>query len=674
MTPPTGSASYKKRDGTLTLSGDSKSVIWTPLGVPGGPPTLKLAVSSVTSRYVNPDEVNRAENADCSLPDLQQTPASSAKVMLKIFTQCPGALAPETHVFSFISAVSARVEADAIKDALSVAIHAIKGAAGIAAESAERGSARTFKSLAINNALSAATDDRSRLNGWYDDARLRSDIELQKSLLKSDPSLQKTFMESLRTKPDSISNARFTDQFWSTRISLLRGHAIEKNQSRGPYNVLSTIKSRTEDNVTRLSISKEQIQLIFNQHPLVKRMYDENVPQINESEFWSKFFQSRVFKMLKGEKIVETDALVPIMDRYLREGDDSNRTRRLLNVEIPHIIDIEGNEQNHSQRKGNQPDLTMRPASSDNVPIIRTLNTLSERIMADVVPIDTHPTPSSATADDETFRELALHDLEDDADEDRIMFRVKDQPRFFSRDQEMPDADDPDSGLASDPATVLQAIRMDLRRSIDGSDGLDLEHTIGIDEASDTDTDDDVDNEMRTKQAHVGSRASLAQAKKQMMVAMTQRQAQVDDILGSSSPTSTMAMATSLDMTSGLFERVTLTHATTTEFLHHFWTAFLSGDASRAHEVAGLVESLRRALGRMEAVMTDADEDRLRQIERRKKDVKELYLATGRKVRFHPDSVRGGSETVQNLLAPTVQAVTHALAQYERALVDPSTA
>ena len=594
--------------------------------------------------------------------------------MLKIFAQPPGASALETHVFSFISATSARAEADAIKDALSVAIHAIKSASGIAAESTEGGHTRTFKPLAIANSLSAATGDRSRPSGWYDDARLRSDIELQKSLLKSDHSLQKTFMESLRTKPDSISNARFTDQFWSTRISRLRAHAIEKNQSRGPYNVLSTIKSRTEDNVTRLSISKEQIQLIFNQHPLVKRMYDENVPQINESEFWSKFFQSRIFKMLKGEKIVETDALDPIMDRYLRESDDSNRTRRLLNVEIPHIIDIEGNEENHSQRKGNQPDLTMRPASSDKVPIIRTLNTLSERIMADVVPIDTHPTPSSVTADDETFRELALHDLEGDADQDRVMLRVRDQQRFFSQDQEMPDAGDPDFGLTSDPATLLQAIRMDLHRSMDRSDGLDLEHTIGIDEASDSDADDDVDDDMPTKQAHVGSRASLAQAKRQIMVAMAQRLAQVDDKFGSSSSASTMAMATSLDMTCGLFERVTLTHATTTEFLHHFWTVFLSGDASRAHEVVGLVESLRRALRRMEAVMTDANEDRLRQIERRKKDVKELYMATGRKVRFHPDSVGGGSETVQNLLAPTVQAVTHALAQYQRALVDPSTA
>ena len=50
-----------------------------------------------------------------------------------------------------------------------------------------------------------------------------------------------------------------------------------------------------------------------------------------------------------------------------------------------------------------------------------------------------------------------------------------------------------------------------------------------------------------------------------------------------------------------------LTHATTMEFLHQFWTAFLSGDADRAAEVGYLVESLKRSKERIKAVALEAE-------------------------------------------------------------------
>ena len=58
--------------------------------------------------------------------DLQQTPATSAKVILKVFAMAPGTSTSDTHVFSFISATAARAEADAIKEALSNAIQSAK--------------------------------------------------------------------------------------------------------------------------------------------------------------------------------------------------------------------------------------------------------------------------------------------------------------------------------------------------------------------------------------------------------------------------------------------------------------------------------------------------------------------------------------------------------------------
>lgn len=53
MAPPRGSAAYKKKDGTLTLSKDGKTVAWTPVAPPGSQPALVLHVSKITSEDLN---------------------------------------------------------------------------------------------------------------------------------------------------------------------------------------------------------------------------------------------------------------------------------------------------------------------------------------------------------------------------------------------------------------------------------------------------------------------------------------------------------------------------------------------------------------------------------------------------------------------------------------------
>ena len=86
--------------------------------------------------------------------------------------------------------------------------------------------------------------------------------------------------------------------------------------------MLATIKPKTVDNVVRMSLSREAIHDIFDQHPLVKMVYDDNVPKLPEEEFWSRFFLSRLFKKLKGDKLLPTDNTDPILDRYLGRDDE----------------------------------------------------------------------------------------------------------------------------------------------------------------------------------------------------------------------------------------------------------------------------------------------------------------------------------------------------------------
>lgn len=562
--------------------------------------------------------------------------------MLKIFTQPPKAPAgtSEQYVFSFTARANARPEADAIKDALSVAIQAAKSGSE-APGTAEGVSA----AMAMANAVSAGTGR----NSWDDDNRLRADAELQQSLLKSNPNLQRMFMESLNSKPETLSGAQFMSQFWSTRLHLLRAHAIERAQMRGSYNVLSTLRPRVEDNVTKLNISKEQIQLIFSQHPLIKRVYDENVPKLSEQQFWSRFFQSRLFKKMRGERIAENDPTDAVLDKYLKADEPTDRRR---DTHVPHFMNLAENEMNNSQRLGNRPDLDMRPSGLDKVPIIRTLNNLSEKIMANVAPADRDPT-APLGADEDTFNQLQLRDLQGDEEQNRMILNIRDQNRFFSQAK----SEDEQSRLfvKQDPEQILTNLRAEIGRNLPENGTTELRRLVEPDE-------DDDDETKPTLQA--GSKAALHAAFTDILYAIRERRTQA----GRSSTTDTYGLSAEL------YDRLTLTHATSTEFLHQFWQAFLSGNADRAGEVASLAESLSRALDRIKSVAADAETERQVQVEQRRNEAREKARNVPKekrgKLRVNLEGISGGTRTVNQLLGPTSRALELALMKYKTALAE----
>ena len=167
--------------------------------------------------------------------DLQQTPVTSPKIALKVVVQAAGASEPENHVFSFTSA-TARKEQESITDILRNAISALKSTStsipvAPAGPSVQDESGQSA-AMAIAQAVSAGA--RKATDGWYDDDRLRTDIDMQRSLLDSNPVLRQRFNESLRDKPESISISQFSTQFWSTRLHLLRAHACLLYTSPSP--------------------------------------------------------------------------------------------------------------------------------------------------------------------------------------------------------------------------------------------------------------------------------------------------------------------------------------------------------------------------------------------------------------------------------------------------------
>ncbi|OAQ83962.1 RNA polymerase II transcription factor B subunit 1 [Purpureocillium lilacinum] len=632
MATPAGRTLYKKKDGILTLTGDNQTVTWTPNS--GGPPTVSLPVAI-----------------------LQQTPDSAAKVMLKIFEKSESGGDPVTYLFHFHTS-EAKTEAKSIKDVLSRLLADLRANDASIPRPAAAGTpsgagsstpvANGSGSASASMAFASAVNAQPSSTRWFDDSQLKVDIELQQSLMKKDRALYQTYMEAMAAKPESISGAAFNSQFWSTRTNLLRAHAIEINQKRGAYNVLSTVKPRTVDGELKLNISVEQVQMIFAQHPLVKRIYNENVPKVSEAEFWSRFFLSRLSKKLRGERVNDNDRPDALFDKYDVSENTEGFQSRIMAQSVPHIIDIEANEENQGGFKsGNAKDVEMRPRS--NIPIVKTLNSLSEKIMANVAPSDT-PVDDNLS----TYNELSLRDLRGDAQEHRIMLNVKEQNKFFKKQDSAPSTNER-IFAAQVPAEVLSRMRSNVR-AFDANGTTDqsgLLATVQFDDESDSDDEE-------KKRTQVGSRAAVKAAEKEVMSGILQQRAQKYG--HASDATSPMGLP------AGMVDKCALTHATSIEFLHQFWTAFLSGDPDRAAELQYLAESLKRSTARITAVADEAETEREAIIRKRKQEIRDHFERTGKKIRWKSDMVGGGREAVLKMMKPALDALAKAQGDYSRAL------
>ncbi|KAI0423594.1 hypothetical protein F5Y09DRAFT_207501 [Xylaria sp. FL1042] len=642
MAIPTGTAAYKKKDGILTLTPDQKTVTWTPSSTPAGPPTLSLSIANITN--------------------LQQTPDTAAKVMLKIFEKTAENAEPVPYLFHFNSTSDPRAEANAIKNLLSRLLADVKsndpGLPKPASGAATPVGAGSGGSATMT--FAGAADSRAMVARLFDDDALKGDIALQQSLLKADRNLSQMYMEGRKTKPDSMSDTTFNTHFWSARINLLRAYAIESSQKRGPYNVLAQVKpilvpneDPSKQSELKIKVTQEQISAIMSQHPLLKRIFNENVPPLNQNEFWERFFLSKLSKKLRGERPTGLEMPDKIFDKYDEYEDITAFSSKLLAQHVPHIINLEGNEENQGGFKsGNRKDIEMRPRGRADVPIIQTLNSLSGKLLANVLPADNDP-ESSIRVDDDTYQELTLRDLQGDNEEHRIMLNIREQSRFFSSESNG-HSETTTTFSRQNPSKVLGRVQNDLKDlTHDGLGGVNIHSSLGIDDGSDSDDEE-------KSQPHVGSRQSRKDAQKQILNSMLQRRAQ----LYGHGPEETTPMGLPTEIASNC----NLTHATTMEFLHQFWSAFLSGDPERAAELGYLAEALKRSKDRIEAVAVEAEKAREEQIKKRKAEIMQIYERTKKKVKFNAKSIGGGREAVTRLMEPVVYSLDKAVANYQKAL------
>ncbi|OAK96341.1 RNA polymerase II transcription factor-like protein [Phaeosphaeriaceae sp. SRC1lsM3a] len=629
-------AQYKKQDGTVSVSADGKTVAWASSS--GASPPLSINITDIGN--------------------LQQTPATSAKASIKIVVP-DTAPQPGNYTLTFTSP-AARDDQQTITGLLRKWIEASKAQPAPTPAPAARDGDGASASMAMAQTVMAAAKGSDES---YDDAKLLADLDLQMSLLNANPGLRQRFDRALAEKPDSVSLGQFSNQFWSTRVHMLRSHATERSQATGTYNVLSVIKSKTVNGALTLSLTKEQIELLFRQHPIVQKAYNENVPQLSEMDFWERFFHSRLMKKLKGERIREQDVLDPKLDKYL-QYDEATESSQALMDSIPLFINIEGNEQNHSQKQGNRPDFTMNPSNYDKAPILRVLNRMSEKMMKEV-PNSDADRHAPVGLDEETYKELQLRDLQRADDDNRVVLQVQDQSRFFSAGQSVQSSTSAATYTQRAPAQALSTLRQDfgaMTAEQGMAVGVNLEISLGIDDDSSSDEED-----ATAKKRKLGGKSSRNSATTQIIASIRKRHLHEDDYLYAKAvPTSEQAKK--LAVSEPILDNLTMTHNTTVEFLHYFWAVFHSGDPDRANEVARLIETLDKSLDRIKAVADAAEAERTLQLERYKREVESYNQRSAKKRKFDPDHVKGGASAVNQVVEPLLRAINAARSQYQTAL------
>ncbi|KAK9371643.1 uncharacterized protein V1513DRAFT_476064 [Lipomyces chichibuensis] len=522
-------ALYSGKKGTIRLSSGRNVVEWIPSAAP--------IDGNDGSGPVNGTVVVRLDNITAST-------ATNEKARLRITTTC--------HT-QFTFELPTRANLEALKAALA--------SANVTSPSSSPASA------GLTPAPAASKSDPTRRlaipTKGLSDTDLLADRTLQLSFLRSNGDLRQQFSDAV------VGQQLPCDEFWRTRIPLLRMHSLVLAQRRGPYNVLATIKpvSKTHSEATgegggtaqmMVSLSPDKIRDIFVQYPVVRRAYDENVPPLVETTFWSRFFLSKLCRRLRGEKIGFNDA------------QDNQRELQNENAKIMRFADVEANEMDDSQRAGNRPDITMRQTPhNDALSIMRTMNKLSQKIVASVEREAQQPLEEQEQLKQ---RGLVLQDL--------------------------------------DPVTTVSHIGLHLHRSTHSLHSatawkdVDAVATDGNESGASKMLESMIDSCSSSS----GSIPTLLSSAVPSSSTVCHAQSQVFNLIHSRRSTeSNRHKGDDSDNSASdavMMRDMKLSHTAGIEFLRHFWSALLSGEPSRA--VSGLpllITSVEKSKMRLETIV-----------------------------------------------------------------------
>jgi transcription initiation factor TFIIH subunit 1 len=211
------------------------------------------------------------------------------------------------------------------------------------------------------------------------------DWQVRQRLLKTNPDLLNLHIELVRT--GQISE----EEFWEGREYLLLAEAVASSQQAGRNaQIVDPKPEQTETGDIKIKLSQQLIKDIFEQYPIVAKVYNDNVPDpLEEAEFWHRYFHSKLFDRHRttgrssltagAGGSIKDDA---IFDKYLEDEDDDLEPKNLPKAsDVYRLLDLAATEEDHGET-GNAKDYTMRAGSQrKSLPLMRRFNEHSERLL-----------------------------------------------------------------------------------------------------------------------------------------------------------------------------------------------------------------------------------------------------------------------------------------------------
>ncbi|KAL0579168.1 RNA polymerase II transcription factor B subunit 1 [Marasmius crinis-equi] len=328
MPPPvcTAKASYKKLPGVLELT--NTHLTWTQDGKNN--PLLKLPRSEAKSLFSSKE--------------------GAPQVRLKI-----GLVGDEDgHNFTFVSPQPiAYKERDKFKAELAASIASNRNSSDGAHAStpAPNGTPSTSTPLAApsrpSTSRAASVSSDMRATPILPGSDPAADFRLRKNVLLTNPDLAALHRELV------IGGHITETEFWEGREHLLLAQVASEAQKKGkPGQIVDPRPETVEGGETKIRITPQLIRDIFDEYPVVEKAYSDNVPsKLSEAEFWTRYFQSKLFnahrasiRSTAAQHVVKED---PIFDQYLEKDDDDLEPRKHRDIDIDLYVDLGATNEDH---------------------------------------------------------------------------------------------------------------------------------------------------------------------------------------------------------------------------------------------------------------------------------------------------------------------------------------
>ncbi|THH12104.1 hypothetical protein EW146_g7816 [Bondarzewia mesenterica] len=303
-----------------------------------------------------------------------------------------------------------------------------------------------------------------------------NDFRLRKKVLLKTPELAALHRDLV------ISGQITESEFWEGRENLLLAQAAADSQRRGrPGQLVDPRPQTVEGGEVKIVVTPQLVHDIFEEYPVVAKAYDENVPnkhpgQLSEAEFWTRYFQSKLFnshrasiRSTAAQHVVKDD---PIFDKYLEKPDDELEPRRQRDEDIEMFLDLGATNEDHGEA-WNEKDVTMQAGKQKGaLPLIRKFNEHSERLLKSAMsegPAAKRSRIESADPADGSMQpwnyypQIDLEDLHDPQASAGILLDMKDRKKYFEGRAGVVGAAEQAARPAVDLRTALQEAKNDLQ-------------------------------------------------------------------------------------------------------------------------------------------------------------------------------------------------------------------